>query len=171
MTGQSAGGTPYFPVFIDLSDKPVLIVGAGKVASRRAGVLAAFRARITVVAPDGCETMEQLVKDGAVVWLRRCFEPSDLDGKQMVITAASDAGLNERIVNWCREQKILVNHAGDKSQCDFYFPGIARQDSIVAGICTSGSDPGQTARLTRQLKAWLLQAADIMDGGEKQNDT
>jgi len=165
MIGRGDLGTPYFPVFIDLNDKPVLIVGAGKVASRRAGVLASFEAGITVVAPAGTGAMEQLVKDGAVVWQRRCFKPADLVGKQMVIAATSDAGVNERIVDLCREKNIPVNHAGDKSRCDFYFPGIARQDSVVAGICTSGSDPGQTARLTRLLKEWLLKA--VMDRGEK----
>lgn len=166
MTGQGSGRAPYFPIFIDLQNKPVLIVGAGKVASRRAGVLASFAPGITVVAPAGTDTMEQLLEDGVLDWQRRCFTPADLDGKQMVIAATGDARLNDQIVLLCREKGILVNHAGDKSKCDFYFPGVAGQGSVTAGICTSGNDPGQTARLTRQLKEWLKKAADVNSKGE-----
>lgn len=163
MMSGGNGGTPYFPIFINLHDKPVLIVGAGKVASRRARVLASFEAGITVVAPVGTGAMEQLAEEGAVVWQRRRFDPADLAGKQMVIAATNDNCLNERIVNLCRKKKIPVNHAGDKNQCDFYFPGIVKQGSVVAGLCTSGNDPGKTARLTRQLKEWLK--------GDKKHDT
>lgn len=157
----------YFPVFIDLSDKYILVVGAGPVASRRAGVLASFAGRVTVVAPAGTKAMEQLAGEGAVVWERRCFEPADLDGKYMVITATGDSPLNGRIADLCRARNIPVNHAGDRNRCDFYFPGIARQGNVVAGISTSGSNPGQASAITRQLKAWLAMAVTEHGQGEK----
>lgn len=148
---------PYFPLFFQLKGQRVLIVGAGKIASRRAEILAEFGAGVVVIAPEGAELMERLEQEGAVMWKKRRFKPSDVDTCYMVITATSDSGLNSEIAALCKSQHILVNHAGDKSQCDFYFPGIAREGSIVAGVTTSGRDHGLAREITGQMQTWLNQ--------------
>ncbi len=147
----------YFPMFVSLSGKEFLMVGAGKIASRRAEVLAEFGANVTVVAPKGSETMERLEKDGIVKWEKRKFQFTDIDEKDIVCTATKDAKLNAEIAVMCKGRQIPVNNAGDKSQCDFYFPGIAREGNIVAGITTSGKDPTFAKELTGQLQLWLKQ--------------
>lgn len=145
----------YFPLFFSLQNQKVLVVGAGKIASRRAEVLAEFGAVVTVVAPQGAEVMERLAREGLVRWERRSFVPADVAGKYIVIAATNDTNLNTEIAVLCKENHILVNHAGDKSQCDFYFPGIAREGGIVAGVTTSGKDHGLAREITGQLQLWL----------------
>lgn len=154
---KKAGQEAYFPLFFSMKGKAALVVGAGKIASRRAEILAEFGADVTVVAPAGSELMERLSREGAVHWERRAFRPSDIEQQMMVITATSDGELNTEIAAMCREKQILVNHAGDKSQCDFYFPGIAREGGIVAGVTTSGKDHGLAREITGQLQLWLKQ--------------
>lgn len=145
----------YFPLFFSLQNQEVLVAGAGKIASRRAEVLAEFGAVVTVVAPQGAEAMERLAREGTVRWERRSFVPADVAGKYIVIAATNDANLNTEIAVLCKENHILVNHAGDKSQCDFYFPGIAREGGIVAGVTTSGKNHGLAREITGQLQLWL----------------
>lgn len=152
---KKAGQPVYFPLFLSLQNQEVLVVGAGKIASRRAELLAEFGAVVTVVAPQGAEAMERLAREGIVRWERRGFVPADVAGKHIVIAAANDASLNTEIAVLCKANHILVNHAGDKSQCDFYFPGIAREGGIVAGVTTSGKDHGLAREITGQLQLWL----------------
>ena len=150
----------YFPLFFNMKGRPALVVGAGKIASRRAEILAEFGADVLVVAPDGAEMMERLSREGTVRWERRVFDVHDIEDMYMVIAATSDAGLNTEIAVQCKARHILVNNAGDKGQCDFYFPGIAREGGIVAGVTTSGKDHGLAREITGQMQMWLKRFAE-----------
>lgn len=145
----------YFPMFFDVNGKCAVIVGAGTIAARRAETLADFGMDICVVAPGGAGKMEELEAAGRISWKRKCFEDADLDGAYMVLAATNDPKLNDQIVLECRRRQILVNHAGDKAQCDFYFPGIARDGQIVIGVTASGMDHGKVRTLTGKLRRWL----------------
>lgn len=151
--------TAYFPLFFNLEGKNVLVVGAGKIASRRAGALAEFGARVRMVAPDGTEQAARLYEDGLVQWEKRCFMPADIDGCDLVIAASDDSLVNRQAAELCRERQILVNHAGDKGLCDFYFPGIAREGNLVAGVTASGKDHRMASEVTGRLQSWLKQFA------------
>ena len=152
---ESETPTAYFPLFFNLNGADVLIVGAGKIASRRASVLADFGAEVTVIAPEGCTAMRQLETEGKILWKHRPFTLSDLDGRKMALAITDDASLNMRIAKQGKEKGILVNNAGDKEQCDFYFPGIAREGSLVAGVTASGADHHLARTVTEKLKEWM----------------
>ena len=149
----------YFPLFFPLKNRKVLVVGAGKIACRRAEALAEFGARVWMVAPQGNEQALRLERDGAVKWEKRCFVPEDIKDCELVIAATDDSQVNRQIALLCREQQILVNHAGDKSLCDFYFPGIAREGNLVAGVTASGKDHKMASEITGRLQSWLKQFA------------
>lgn len=143
---------PYFPLFVDLSGKKILIVGAGNIALRRAETLAPFGGELIVTAPDGRPEMETL----AAVWNRRRFQEKDLDGAALVFAATDDEEVNRFVVKLCRERGIPVNSCSDKAQCDFYFPGIARKENLVIGVTASGRDHRLAALISGQLRKWLL---------------
>lgn len=143
--------TPFFPLFVNLSGRKILIVGAGEIALRRARVLAEFGSELTVTAPDGKEEMNKL----ALVWNRRSFEERDLEGADLVFAATSDEILNEKIFRLCKERNILVNNCSNKEQCDFYFPGIAKRENLVIGVTASGKDHRIAAIITKKLQRWL----------------
>lgn len=147
----------YFPMFFDMAGQKIVIAGAGVIATRRAETLAGFDADLLVIAPEGTEEMAKLEAEGAVRWERRTFAETDLDDAYMVLAATSDRELNDEIVELCRNRRILVNHAGDKNQCDFYFPGIAREGRIVIGATTSGKNHRLARQLTEGLRVWLKQ--------------
>lgn len=82
-----------FPLFIDLKDKKVLIVGAGAIAARRATVLTEFGAKVTVVAPEAGSGIQELAQAGRIVWGQHIFGAQDLEELAqsfLVIAATSD---------------------------------------------------------------------------------
>jgi precorrin-2 dehydrogenase/sirohydrochlorin ferrochelatase len=150
----------YFPLYVDLSGRPVLIIGAGTIASRRAGVLADFGAEVTVIAPDGTETMRELERGGNVRWLHRNYEPDDLTGSSgtpwvMVLAATDDAALNSRIVSAARAAGIPSNHAGDHAQCDFYFPAVVQTEDLVIGVTSIRQDHRLVRQIAARLRSWM----------------
>ena len=148
-------GKPYFPLFVDLSETGVLVVGAGRIALRRVKTLLDFAGRVTVVAPAVCEELEALAAAGGIALRRRAFEEGDLDGAGLVLAATNDAALNARIADLARARSIPVNVGSDKSLCDFYFPGVARRGSVVVGVTASGTDHAASKRVTQAVRRLL----------------
>ena len=146
---------PSFPIFIDLSARKIVVVGAGKIAARRIAALAEFAPKVTVIAPEIDPSLLPLEQAGRLEILRRGFLPADLDGADMVLAATDDKALNAAIGESCRARGILVNVSSDRSRSDSYFPGIARKDNVVVGITASGSDHGLARRVTEKLREVL----------------
>ena len=147
-----------FPLFIDLKDKKVLIVGAGAIAARRATVLTEFGAEVMVVAPAAGDSVRELAEAGRLVWKRHAFCEHDLEALNrsfLVIAATSDRAVNDHIVQLCHERHIPVNHAGDQTQCDFQFPAIVRNDPVVIGVNAGGKDHGLVKRVAAELREWM----------------
>ena len=146
----------YFPLFVDLSDKKIVVIGAGNIASRRVKILADFCADITVAAPEASGEILSMEAAGKIKLLRKPYEKSDIKGAFIVLAAADDAALNRQIYDDCKNEGIIVNAASDKSLCDFYFPGIVKKDSMVVGISASGT-AHKKAHLVREACAAAIE--------------
>ena len=131
---------PYFPMFIDLTDKKILVTGGGTIALRRIRTLLKFRADIRVIAPELCEELAQLESEGKISAERREYRTSDIDGVYIVLAATDDHEVNRRIWEECRAAGVTVNVADDRSLCDFYFPSIVMTEDTVIGINCGGED-------------------------------
>lgn len=147
----------YFPLFLDLSEKDILFVGAGKIAARRIAVLMPFTQLITVVAPQGDGSIYKFMEDGELNWIMREFEEEDLEGRDLVFAATNDRELNAEIAALCRQKGIAVNTASDKTLCDFFFPGIVRQDGTVIGVNASGKDHAKARRVRERIQRILTE--------------
>ncbi len=146
----------YFPLFVDLTEKSILVVGAGRIARRRIMTLLDFSGKITVIAPDIHPDIESLaVENDNLEILVRKYESTDLDGKDMAIVATTDVSLNVEISRECKERGIPVNTSHDKSLCDFYFPGLVRKDNIVVGVTSCGTDHAAAKKVTDDLKRYF----------------
>ncbi len=153
----------FFPFFIDISDKKILIAGGGNVALRKAEKLLPFGADIAAVSPAFCEGFAAL--EGVMLYCRR-FADSDIDGAFAVIAATDNRELNAHIYRLCSERNILVNTVDDPENCGFYFPALVRAGSVTAGISTGGTSPIFARYVREMLTAALdektLAAGDIL---------
>ncbi|MDO5136020.1 MAG: bifunctional precorrin-2 dehydrogenase/sirohydrochlorin ferrochelatase [Eubacteriales bacterium] len=150
---------PYFPLFVDLSDKKVVVVGGGAVATRRVRTLLKFTRNITVIAPQVTPEIMDLGKAGRIRLHLRPVKRTDFGTAYMVLAATNDWKLNDTVYRICKEEGIYVNVASDKEECDFYFPGICMRDGVVAGVTASGLDH-KKARRVREAIQKLLEEMD-----------
>ena len=128
----------YFPMYQQLQNRNILIVGGGKVALRKAEALLPFGPRITVVAPEVLPRFREL---GLTVE-RRPFRQEDVTGELFcVIAACSSREVNRQVGLLCREKSIPVNVADDPELCSFLFPSVVTKGPLTLGISTSGASP------------------------------
>ena len=145
--------TTYFPLFLNMKEKQVLVFGGGKIAVRRTKALLEFGARIRVVAPEISEELEELAKETENLLLEyRRYRPSELKEEDFVLAVTNDETVNTTIFRECRHKHIWVNVASDKEKCDFYFPGIARKDNVVVGVTASGTNHRQARTTVEQIR-------------------
>ena len=151
---------PYFPMFIDLKDKPVLIVGGGAVALRKLEKLRPYGPALTVVAPEISPEIEAAPD---VTVRHRAFQREDLcPPPAMVIAATDDRETNHTVAALCREKNIPVNVADDPAACTFLFPALVQQGEFSAGISTGGASPTAAAYFKDRLRRELPEDLDAM---------
>ncbi len=149
---------PYFPMFIDLSGEKVVVIGGGRIATRRVSTLLKFTENITVVSPEVTEEIRIAAERQKVRWVKERFEEhadTVLKDADMVLVATNDSECNEKIARICKERGILVNTSHKRELCDFYFPAVVVQENVVAGITSSGLDHSQARQLRGKVERAL----------------
>lgn len=132
----------YFPMFVDLKGKKVIIIGGGKVAYRKVTKLLSFEAEITVIAPDICSEIQNLSNDNSNLILKnRNFEIEDIKNSFLVISATNNSSTNQQVAQICKSQNIPINSVDDIENCTFLFPALIKKESLVIGCSTSGKAP------------------------------
>ena len=146
----------YVPLYVDLSDKNVVVVGGGTIATRRVKALLLFTRNITVIAPKMTADLWELGKLGKIQIQPRPVKKSDFSMAYMVLAVTNNRELNEEIYHACKEEGIYVNVASDK---DFYFPGICLKDDVVVGITASGMNHKKARAVREKVQALLEEIA------------
>lgn len=129
----------YFPMFINLIDKKVVVIGGGNIAFRRISTLLKTGAEITVVAPWICDDLKNIKSDKLKI-IKKMYEKDDIKDAFMVLAITDDKNVNTEIFADCKMLGITVNVADDKEKCDFFFPGIIAKDGCSIGVCGNGKD-------------------------------
>ena len=140
-----------FPLFVDLNDKTVLVVGGGPVAARKARVLLDYGPRVLVCAPR--------------------FVPELLEGISLAVAATDDRQLNHAVAQLCRKRSIPVNVADSREDSTFLFPAVVRRGRLSVGISTGGASPAAAAHVRRTLEGQLPESlGPILDWLEEQRE-
>ncbi len=144
---------PLFPVFLDLTDRLVVVVGGGAVATERAAKLAAHGASVRVVSPDLSPGLQRLVADFTVAEHRaRRYEDGDLDGAVLVVAATDDAAVNRRVRDAARAAGAEVNVADDPAGSTAVIPALMRSGDLAIAITTGGASPVVSRRIREDLE-------------------
>lgn len=146
---------PYFPLFVDLSEKKVFVIGAGTIAKRRIRSLIDFTDCLTVVAPEVNPELNSLEQEKKIMILRKKFDLQDITDADLVIAATNDHTLNNDIYEFCRENNIMVNVCNDKEKCDFYFPGLAMKENVVVGVTANGTNHKMARKAVEKIREML----------------
>jgi siroheme synthase-like protein len=146
----------YYPVFLDLVDRPCLVVGGGPIACGKVQGLIDAGARVTVVAPRVDARIAQWHADQKCAWHARPFLPEDIGEAFVVIAATDDRALNAFIYQLANRQNRLANAVDDTGNCNFIAPAIARAGPIQVAVSTSGASPALAKQLRDEIQRGLL---------------
>jgi uroporphyrin-III C-methyltransferase/precorrin-2 dehydrogenase/sirohydrochlorin ferrochelatase len=147
----------YLPIFVDLRDRLVVVVGGGVVAARKIDHLLAAQARVRVVSPGLGGDLELLRDAGRLEHLAQPFAPDSLLGAQLVVAATDDVAVNDAVAIASRERGIWVNVVDDAARSTFIFPAIVDRSPLIVAVGTAGSSPTLARRVRTQIEALLPQ--------------
>lgn len=144
-----------YPVALDLRGRPVVVVGGGAPAERRAEALLAAGARVKVVAAELTDALAARAAKGEVEHLARPYRPGDLAGAFLVVAERGAPAVNEAVWREAEERGVPVNVEDDPPHCSFYAPAVVRRGDLTVAISTGGKAPALAVRLRQELERRL----------------
>lgn len=139
-------------MFIDLTDKRILVIGAGKIAVRRIRTLLLFTEQVEVTARKFLPEIQELAAKGKVKVVESTFGEELMDGVFMVLACTDDKRLNSQICATAKKRNILSNNCSDQTECDFFFPSVIKKDELVIGINAGGTDHKKVKEVRRKIE-------------------
>ena len=142
----------YYPILLDLRERPCLVVGGGAVAERKAISLFDAAADLTVVSPALTPALENLAHKNKIVHRRKPFDEHDLMGMYLVIAATDDPAVNAAVARACRQKNILVNVASPPEESTFIVPSVVERGDLLLAVSTCGSSPALAKQVRLDLE-------------------
>lgn len=129
-----------FPMMVDIRNRKVVVIGGGKIATKRIESLLRFQPNITVVSPVLEASLHALVKSGEIEHIARAFQMGDVQGALLVIAATNDGVVNQLVKESCHPNQLL-NIVDDPANSSFHFPAMYEKNEITIAVTTSGISP------------------------------
>ncbi len=148
----------YLPIFLNIKNKPCLVVGGGEVAARKAALLLRAGGRVAIVAPTLGNTLKQWVEERKVIHRAGEFSAIDLDACCLIVAATDDSEVNRRVYELATVMNIPVNVVDCPELCSFIFPSIVDRSPIIVAVSSGGASP-VLARLLRARLETIIPAA------------
>ncbi len=138
----------YLPIFIDIKQKPCLVVGGGDIAYRKISLLIKANAQVSCIAKEACSNIIALADENKITLIQRNFEPTDVGSQRLIISATDNKQLNAEVSELANSANIPVNVVDSPDLCSFIVPSIVDRSPIVIAISSAGKAP-VLARLIR----------------------
>ncbi|MFJ5693998.1 uroporphyrinogen-III C-methyltransferase [Arthrobacter sp. NPDC093125] len=148
-----------YPTALRLLGRPVLVVGGGPVAARRAKGLLDAGARVTVVAPVASAALRELADAGLLTWEPRTYRSGDVDGVWFVQTATGDSVVDAQVSSDAEAQRVWCVNASDHEASAAWTPAVAVVDDVKIAV-NAGGDPRRAMAL-RDAVATALESGDL----------
>ncbi|WP_350004508.1 uroporphyrinogen-III C-methyltransferase [Pseudarthrobacter sp. WHRI 8279] len=148
-----------YPTALRLLGRPVLVVGGGPVAARRAKGLLDAGARVTVVAPVASAALKELADAGLLTWEPRPYLSEDVDGVWFVQTATGDSAVDAQVSADAEAQRVWCVNASDHEASAAWTPAVAEVDDVKIAV-NAGGDP-RRAMAVRDAVATALETGDL----------
>ena len=144
-----------YPLFADLNDRHVLVVGGGDVAARKTAMLLKAGARVTVGAPVLAPELREWVQQGRIAYKAGTYQTEWLEGVWLVIAATRSRPLNARIAADGQARQRLVNVVDDPALSSFQVPALIDRSPLLVAISSGGAAPMLARRLRERIESLL----------------
>lgn len=138
---------------IGLEKQRVLVIGGGSVAARKTGSLVEAGACPLVISPILHPELQALLTLGEISHLPRAYQPGDLSGVFLVVSATGDPSVNQQVWQEAQAAGCLINSVDDPQQCNFILPAVMRRGDLTISVSTGGGSPALARRLRERLEA------------------
>lgn len=145
----------YFPIFLRITDQPVVVIGGGEVAARKASLLLRAGANISVISPELCASLQDSAARGELQHIAEAFRPDHLHNARLVIAATDSHEVNAWVSRQAEARHIPVNVVDDRELSRFIMPAIVDRSPVIVAIGSSGDAPVLTRRLREKIEALL----------------
>jgi len=145
----------HFPLFIRMENKTVLVVGGGKIATRRIATLVHFACRIRVVSPTLTEQITAWVDTGRVEYEKAEYYLGALEHADIVVAATNNRFVNRKVGVDAKNNHQFVSVCDCMEECNFYFPAIIKYEFVVIGLSSQGRSPSALAEFAKKLRRFL----------------
>ncbi|MCY4581620.1 MAG: bifunctional precorrin-2 dehydrogenase/sirohydrochlorin ferrochelatase [Chloroflexi bacterium] len=142
--------TDYYPAYLNITGRRVVVIGGGEVADRKTAQLLASGADVTLVSPNATPELERLASEGRVRWIRRAYATGDLAGAWLAVAATDDPAVQRSIHAEAEREKTLLNVVDVVELCGFIAPSIVQRGPVTIAVSTGGASPA-LARKVREL--------------------
>lgn len=159
---------PILPACLLVAGRLCLVVGGGRIATRKVGHLLDADADVTIVSPAVSEDLRAHVRRGRARHVAREFMDSDADGQYVVFAATDNEAVNRRVIASCRARRVLCSAVdANWPDGDFVTPAICREGGVVVTVSTGG----RSCRVARIIKERLRHiVAEEMGGSEEHSE-
>ena len=154
----------WFPLFVNLENKKVLVIGGGKIAYKKITKILEYSANVTIVAEKIEEEKLLQLENVKIVDNKRIENDKEIIGELvkdyfLVIAATNDEELNENIAKICDSRGILINNISSKTEMNAMFGGIVKNDEFQIAVSTGGKN----CRRSRAMKSEIQKILDKIE--------
>ena len=145
----------YFPAYINMDNKKILLVGGGNIATEKLEKLVDFTDNITILSENFSESISKIINLYSLSKIQKRYETGDINGYDIVIVATDTIELHRKIYEESRESRILVNSVDDTRYCDFIFPSYIKRGDLTVSFSTSGASPAFAKHIRKYFEALI----------------
>jgi len=142
----------FFPMYMDMQNLKVLVVGGGYIATEKLEKLVDFTTQITVIALRVEDEAQNIINKYELILQKRAYESGDIEGFDIVIVATDTVELHKEIYEESRGSRILVNSVDNTDFCDFIFPSYVKKDDLTIAFSTGGASPAFAKHIRRHFE-------------------
>ncbi|MDU5333619.1 bifunctional precorrin-2 dehydrogenase/sirohydrochlorin ferrochelatase [Enterococcus sp.] len=143
-----------YPILIDIKQFSILVVGGGKIATRKVCGLMEAGAKPIVIAPKFSETLINAKENGLVILRERSFQYGDTNGFQVIFICTNNAAVNRAILNETTPRQ-LVNDTTNQSNSNFFNMALIKEKDFGIALTTGGENPKKTRLLKEKIRGLL----------------
>ncbi|HEX9788538.1 MAG TPA: bifunctional precorrin-2 dehydrogenase/sirohydrochlorin ferrochelatase [Candidatus Binatia bacterium] len=152
----------YFPISLEMTGRPCLVIGGGAVAERKIANLLEAGAEVTVISPEVTAAIARWEKHHELTLTARKFQDGDLAGFQIVFVATNDRDVNDAVYREGKSRGAWVNAADDPAHCDFILPSVLRRGDLTVAVSSGGASPALSRAIREELEVYFTPEYELL---------